>query len=114
MVVDGTLTMGQVRPLIGNKDCVMLAREVAAKGLSARQVEALVARDRASSGKTASKPSKMAGKSADIRALEARAETILGLRLDIDWNEESGKGRMAMTFKSLEQFEAVMEKLGID
>ena len=114
MVVDGTLTMGQVRPLIGNKDCVTLAREVAAKGLSARQVEALVARDRASSGKAASKPSKMAGKSADIRALEARAENILGLRLDIDWNDETGKGRMAMTFKSLEQFEAVMEKLGID
>lgn len=114
MVVDGTLTMGQVRPLIGNKDCVTLAREVAAKGLSARQVEALVARDRASSGKAASKTSKMAGKSADIRALEARAENILGLRLDIDWNEETGKGRMAMTFKSLEQFEAVMEKLGID
>jgi ParB family chromosome partitioning protein len=114
MVVDGTLTMGQVRPLIGNKDCVTLAREVAAKGLSARQVEALVARDRASSGKAASKTNKMAGKSADIRALEARAENILGLRLDIDWNEETGKGRMAMTFKSLEQFEAVMEKLGID
>lgn len=114
MVVDGTLTMGQVRPLIGNKDCVTLAREVAAKGLSARQVEALVARDRASSGKAASKTSKMAGKSADIRALEARAENILGLRLDIDWNDETGKGRMAMTFKSLEQFEAVMEKLGID
>jgi len=114
MVVDGTLTMGQVRPLIGHKDCVVLAREVAAKGLSARQVEALAARDRTGVGKAASKAGKMSGKSADIRALEARAESILGLRLDIDWNEESGKGRMAITFKSLEQFESVMEKLGID
>ena len=115
MVVDGTLTMGQVRPLIGHKDCVILAREVAAKGLSARQVEALAARDRTGAGKkAASKTGKMSGKSADIRALETRAENSLGLRIDIDWNEESGKGRMAITFKSLEQFEAVMEKLGID
>jgi len=114
MVVDGTLTMGQVRPLIGHKECVSLAHEVAAKGLSARQVEALVARDRTGTGKAASKPGTATGKSADIRALEARAEKALGLRLDINWDEETGKGRMAITFKSLEQFEAVMEKLGID
>jgi ParB family chromosome partitioning protein len=113
MVVDGTLSMGQVRPLIGNVDCVALAREVAAKGLSARQVEAMVARDRSGSG-AASKGNPSREKSADIKALETKAEKALGLRLDIDWNEESGRGRMSINFNSLEQFEAVMEKLGID
>ena len=113
MVVDGTLSMGQVRPLIGNSDCLKIAREVAQKGLSARQVEAMVSRGRRSAG-SASKSNATREKSADIKALETKAETALGLRLDIDWNEESGKGRMAITFTSLEQFESVMEKLGID
>lgn len=113
MVVDGTLSMGQVRPLIGNSDCLAIAREVAQKGLSARQVEAMVSRGRRSAG-SASKSNAAREKSADIKALETKAETALGLRLDIDWNEESGKGRMAITFTSLEQFESVMEKLGID
>ena len=113
MVVDGTLSMGQVRPLIGKSDCLAIAREVAQKGLSARQVEAMVSRGRRSAG-SASKSNAAREKSADIKALETKAETALGLRLDIDWNEESGKGRMAITFTSLEQFESVMEKLGID
>ena len=110
MVVDGTLTMGQVRPLIGNGDCVALAREVAKKGLSARQVEAMVARGRSGAGG----PSKTAApreKSPDIRATEVMLETKLGLRVDIDWNEPAGKGRMLVSFKTLEQFEAVMKKL---
>ena len=112
MVVDGALTMGQVRPMIGNSDCVALAREVVAKGLSARQVEAMVAR--AKSGTSGPVKGKVAReKSADIRALETRAENTLGLRLDIDWNENAGKGSMSIRFKSLEQFEAVMAKLGI-
>ena len=113
MVVDGTLSMGQVRPLIGNSDCLALAREVAKKGLSARQVEAMVSHGKRRAG-SASKPNAPREKSADIKALETRAETALGLRLDIDWNEDSGKGRMAISFSSLEQFESVMEKLGID
>ena len=113
MVVDGMLSMGQVRPLIGNSDCLALAREVAKKGLSARQVEAMVSHGKRRAG-SASKPNAPREKSADIKALETRAETALGLRLDIDWNEDSGKGRMAISFSSLKQFESVMEKLGID
>ena len=81
--------------------------------MSARQVEAMVARDRSGSG-AASKGNPSREKSADIKALETKAEKALGLRLDIDWNEESGRGRMSINFNSLEQFEAVMEKLGID
>ena len=38
----------------------------------------------------------------------------LGLRLDIDWNEDKERGRLVMHFNSLEQFEAVMAKLETD
>ena len=84
MVVDGRLSMGQVRPLIGHEDCVALAREVAAKGMSARQVEAMVAR-----GKGTAKPTKnptpweisLAMKAPEIRATELMLQSQLGLSL---------------------------------
>lgn len=114
MIVDGTLSMGQVRPLIGNSDCVSLARQVAKKGLSARQVEAMVTRGRGGTARGALKTAKAREKPADIKALETRAENALGLRMSIDWNEAAETGRMSISFDSLEQFEAVMAKLGID
>ena len=115
MVVDGKLTMGQVRPLIGHPDCIVLARRVAEKGLSARQVEALVKSQKSAVTKEPSKPSSPPEvKTADIRALEESMQTKLGLRLDIDWNEDKERGRLVMHFNSLEQFEAVMAKLEKD
>ena len=114
MIVDGTLSMGQVRPLIGNRDCVSLARQVAKRGLSARQVEAMVARGRDGMARGTRKTAKVREKPADIKALETRAENALGLRMSIDWNEAAETGRMSISFVSLEQFEAVLAKLGID
>ena len=39
---DGELTMGQARPLVGHPQAEFLAKKIVAKGLSARQVEALI------------------------------------------------------------------------
>ena len=108
-VIDGNLTMGQVRPLIGHDDASTLAREIVRRGLNARQVEALVARPRSGS---ATRPS-AATKSADIRALEAKAEKTLGVKMDIVWNEARDSGKMSMSFSKLEQLEDVLKKLGI-
>ena len=115
LVVDGQLSMGQVRPLIGHPDCAALARRVVEKGLSARQVEALVKSQKSPNptGKaTATKPK--ANKTADIRALEESMQAKLGLRLDIEWYEDKNRGRLVMHFNSLEQFESVIEKLETD
>ena len=105
-LASGALTMGQVRPLIGHPDAVSLAEKIIAHNLSARAVEALV-----KSGKKPEKPSNHQEKSADIRALETRAETELGLALKIDWNEKSQKGRLSVSVTSLEQFDALLRSL---
>ena len=115
LVVDGQLSMGQVRPLIGHPDCAALARRVVGKGLSARQVEALVKSQKSptSTGQAAAaKPE--ANKTADIRALEESMQAKLGLRLDIEWHEDKNRGRLVMHFNSLEQFESVIDKLEKD
>ena len=115
LVVDGQLSMGQVRPLIGHPDCAALARRVVEKGLSARQVEALVKSQKSptSTGHAAATKPK-ANKTADIRALEESMQAKLGLRLDIEWHEDKNRGRLVMHFNSLEQFESVIDKLETD
>ncbi|MEC8516171.1 MAG: ParB/RepB/Spo0J family partition protein [Pseudomonadota bacterium] len=115
LVVEGRLSMGQVRPLIGHPDCVVLARKVVEKGLSARQVEALVKSQKSASaaGKAKVNEPKVM-KTADIRALEESMQAKLGLRLDIEWHEDKNRGRLVMHFNSLEQFESVIEKLEAD
>ena len=108
-VIDGNLTMGQVRPLIGHDDASTLVREIVRRGLNARQVEALVSRPRSGS---VTRPT-AATKSADIRALEAKAEKTLGVKMDIVWNEARDSGKMSLSFSKLEQLEDVLKKLGI-
>ena len=108
-VIDGNLTMGQVRPLIGHDDASTLAREIVRRGLNARQVEALVSQPRSGS---VTRPT-AATKSADIRALEAKAEKTLGVKMDIVWNEARDSGKMSLSFSKLEQLEDVLKKLGI-
>ena len=110
MIVDGRLTMGQARPLIGQEDCVALARQIADRGLSARQAEALVAKPPQRKAGGSPKPAK----SADLENVEAMLRGKLGLGLDIDWNEKNGTGKMTIRFATLEQMDVVMAKLMSD
>ena len=110
MIVDGRLTMGQARPLIGQEHCVALARQIADRGLSARQAEALVAKPPQRKAGGSPKPAK----SADLENVEAMLRGKLGLGLDIDWNEKSGTGKMTIRFATLEQMDEVMAKLMSD
>ena len=110
MIVDGRLTMGQARPLIGQEECVALARQITDRGLSARQAEALVAKPRRSKAGGSAKPAK----SADLEEVEAMLRGKLGLGLDIDWNEKNGTGKMTIRFATLEQMDGVMAKLMSD
>jgi len=110
LVVEGMLTMGQVRPLIGHPDCEALARHVADKGLSARQVEALV-----KAGKPDASGKRVAAeKPADILEIERTLSDKLGLAVDFNWDEAKRTGKLVMRFSDLDQFEAVYEKLRKD
>jgi len=109
LILDRQLSMGQARPLIGHADAVKLAQLIVAKGLSARQVETLVkspANDR--------KSAKKQEKSADIKALEKRAATELGLSMAIDWDEAIERGKVTIDCRSLDQMTAFLKKLGLD
>ncbi|MGC6473891.1 MAG: ParB/RepB/Spo0J family partition protein [Candidatus Puniceispirillaceae bacterium] len=106
LLVAGKLTMGQARPLIGNPDAAELAKKIVAGNLSARAVEALI-----KAGKHSKAKRQPLQKSADIRALEVRAQTKLGLALSIDWDESREKGKLSVSLASLEQFDDLLKKL---
>ena len=108
LLAAGKLTMGQARPLIGNPDAAELAERVVAGNLSARAVETLV-----KSGKNTETRRPPNQKSADIRALEIRAQTELGLALSIDWDENREKGKLSVSLASLEQLDDLLKKLNL-
>ena len=109
---DGHLTMGQARPLVGHSQAEILAQKIVARGLSARQAEALTKTAISGSAPTTKNPP-IAGKSADIRSLEQRAARELGLAMSIDWNKEAETGRLQIECRSLEQMTDILEKLGL-
>ena len=107
-IIKRILTMGQVRPLIGRKDAEELAEIIISRNLSARDVEALI---KLQSRSNVSSPQQE--KSSDIKALEIRARTELGLFMRLDWDEKDERGQVAVKVTSLEQFEDLLSKIGL-
>ena len=118
MVIDGRLSAGHARALINASDPVALAERVMSGGLNVRQTEALV-RD-AGAGKVdgpgagAGTAAKIAAavKDADTRALEAAVAARLGLATAISYGADTGRGVISFKFQSLEELDALLEKLG--
>jgi ParB family chromosome partitioning protein len=101
--------MGQARPLIGHDQAEALAKMIVAKGLSARQVEALA---KQSAGQVSQKSTSLE-KSADIKALEKQAAEKLGLAFHIDWNDAKNRGKVTIDCQSLDQMTNFLAQLGI-
>ncbi len=108
MVMEGLLSMGQVRPIINHKDCMALAQQIVKKGLSARQVEALVKKSDRSRVQT-SPPAK----TANIRDLEEKASIATGVKVTIDWDENKDNGSMHLRNCSHDQLESILVRLGV-
>ena len=109
---DGELTMGQARPLVGHPQAEFLAKTIVAKGLSARQAEALIKTAVSGATPAARQPATIE-KSADIKAIEQRAAIKLGLAMSIKWNEQAETGRVQIDCQSLEQMTLILDKLGL-
>ena len=108
MVMEGLLSMGQVRPIINHKDCMALARQIVKNGLSARQVEALVKKGDGSRVQTGPPE-----KSANIRDLEEKASTATGVNVTIEWDENRDIGSVHLKNCSHDQLENILVRLGV-
>jgi ParB family chromosome partitioning protein len=105
LIRTGEITAGHARCLVGRTDAATLADRIWKKGLTVRQVEALVQ----GGGKSGSK-AKRAGKSADTRAAEAELKEALGLDVSIRAGRGE-KGELRIRYSSLEQLEEIRHRL---
>lgn len=112
LVVEGKLSMGHARALLGADDSARLAAVVVKQGLSVRQTEALVRRARVEEGK-APKPRINEGSNndADIRAVEQHLGDLLGLKVKIAHKGQGGAGAVTFEYRSLDQLDMLCQRL---
>jgi ParB family chromosome partitioning protein len=111
MVRGGTLSAGHARALVGHEDAEQVARDIVAKGMNVREVEALV-QDKKAGGQSASPRTATPGlmKDADTKAAEREIADTLGLAVEIAPGKGEA-GEIIIRYRSLEQFETVRRKL---
>jgi ParB family chromosome partitioning protein len=111
MVTEGRLSMGHARALLGLEavDAIeRLARRVVARELSVRQVEQLVKRERDGvSDRPAPEPERV---SASARDLGERLTRALGTRVKVV-EEGPGKGRLEISYHTLDQLDVVLSRI---
>ena len=108
-ILQGKMTAGQARPLIGHEDALKIAQIVIEKQLSARDVEKLARHEQPSETEALK-----AEKSADIKALEKKAKDMLGLRVRIDWDEGKETGAVKVKISNFAQLDMLLDKLGLN
>ncbi len=108
MVQAGELEMGHARALLAleGAEQIILAKEIAAKGLSVRQTEEMIRRRREE--KPAKKKVVIKTRD-DLRLEEALADT-LGAVVKLTANQK-GKGRIVIEFANLEQLQGIVDKI---
>lgn len=104
LVIDGKLSMGHARALIGARDVEQLAAQVVARGLSVRETEKL-----AQAAKPAAARSGSASRNADIDALEHQLADLLGLSVKIGFGPRGGT--ITLHYSTLDQLDMVCQRL---
>ena len=111
LVRDGRLSAGHARALIGHEDAEVLAMTIVEKGLSVRDIEALMQAEKKTGDNSQTVlAAASAAKDADTRAVEKQLSDSLGLKITI----KSGvgeAGELRIKYKSLDQFEEVRARL---
>jgi len=111
LVIEGTLTNGHARAIVGIKDekkQIELAKQAAESGLSVREVEELASDTSKINSKSRSK-SKFRTKNREIQDLEQELKSVLGTKVNISMGPRRGK--IEIEYYSKEELERLLEML---
>ena len=103
-LIQKKLTVGQLRPLIGQRDCDDLLDLIYKKNLNARQVEKLVKQNNL-------KTSKRVSKEVNILDLEKELLNVTGLKININFNTKNQSGNLKINCKNLIEFNYIISKI---
>jgi ParB family chromosome partitioning protein len=113
MLVDGRLTMGHARAILGLPTDELrrkLANRAIVGRLSVREVERLVRKHLAEENRS---PAKEVPKVPHIADLENKLHRQLGARVAIQTHRSGQSGRIVIEFDSLDHFDRITETLGL-
>lgn len=121
MVRDGKLSGGHARAIVALVDSqqqLALARDTIQKALSVRQVEAaarrLMAKIADPTGAESPSAAKRPEGPAHLRDLEQQISHQLQVRVQIHPGRKKGSGSLSIQFQSLDEFDALMVRLGVE
>ena len=104
MIIDGKITMGHARALIGVPNAIEKAREIIDKKLSVRDVEKATSKFKDGKKKTK-------GKDPNIADLEKELSDKIGLKTEIQFNENGSSGSLKLFYSDLNQLDEIMKRL---
>jgi len=108
-VVDGSLSMGHARALLGAVDVEMLAEQVVQRGLSVRDTEKLTRERKARHARERSAEDEESMRDPDIVALERQLADLLGLPVKVAHGEKGGT--LTLGYATLDQLDMVCQRL---
>ena len=104
MVINGDLSMGHARALIGVPDAINKAKEIIEKKLSVRQIEKITSEFKKNrTNKTSKDP--------NITDLENELSDKIGLKTSIQFNENGSSGSLTLYYSDLNQLDDLMKRL---
>ena len=104
MIIDGKITMGHARALIGVPNAVERAKEIFEKKLSVRDVER-------STSKHKQTRKKQIEKDPNIADLEKELSDKIGLKTEIEFNDNGSSGSLKLYYSDLNQLDEIMKRL---
>ena len=104
MVIDGQLSMGHARALIGVPDAINKAKEIIEKKLNVRDVEKITSKYK--KGKKS-----VSSKDPNILDLEKELSDKIGLKTSIQFNESGSSGSLTLYYSDLNQLDEIMKRL---
>jgi ParB family chromosome partitioning protein len=107
MVQGGQISAGHARLLVGQPNALEIAKDIVARGLNVRQVEAAMRKDGGAQAREVAGKSR--AKDPDTKALERRLSDALGLSVSVD--QRGHGGTLHIKYRDLDQLDAVLRKL---
>ena len=105
-VIEGAITMGHARALIGAADVEQLADQVVSRGLSVRDTERLA---RAAKPEPRARSSGDGGRDPDLGALEHQLGDLLGLSVRVSHGPKGGT--LTLSYSTLDQLDMICQRL---
>ena len=104
MIIDGKISMGHARALIGVPNAIEKAKEIFEKKLSVRDVEK-------STSKHKQTRKKQTVKDPNIVDLEKELSDKIGLKTEIEFNDNGSSGSLKLYYSDLNQLDEIMKRL---